>query len=104
MNIMDWLSLLHHYLNYDSLSMNQMTQSPVYRDSDERKENIGGRNLMNSYEEEEQPTNKGIWDIPYGYFPKGTGLSQQNGFSLDSMPNPGAGIYSTTPQTLQNWR
>ena len=90
MGLSDWISLLHHYLNYNSLPMNQMTRNPVVTDSDYQRPDIGGRTLQNAG----PPSNQGVWN-----------LGQDNGFSLDRMPaiDRYNQIYNQNPN-LSNWR
>src|SRR5579859_7295548 len=70
MGLGDWIQLLHHYLNYNSIPPNGQH---TYSDSDYYSPDIGGSTLRNA----EQPQNNiGVWNLG----------DQGTGFSLDKMP------------------
>lgn len=90
LGLSDWISLLHHYLNYNSLPTAQLLGHPTYSDSDYQPAFVGGRTLQGA----DQPQSGiGIWN-----------LGQGTGFSLDKMPTIDKHEIMNPNPTLQNWR
>ena len=103
MGLGDWIDLLHHYLNYNSLPPQQRMQRPTYNDSDPylpASQNvtwIGGRQMENSHADPAQsdPQSYGVGNWKLG--------GSQFGFTNDRMPDANPKL-SYPPYTLDNWR